>query len=277
MGGSGKLHIFSGSRGENTAREHTSTLAIGVAGLLEEGPTGQFPATPGKALDTLRERLSRCRVMASESGIATGPNIDDTFTVYSTLSKRVRGAWPLKIDDARFIIGRTKSTWFLLYDRPPESFYEDARFMNIDLKKRDVLTLDNGKTMFLSRVSRTEIDMLNTMANLRPHEKKPQHFDTLVPRQDGSLSYSAIKWRLRAATSVRSEDLVFDMRKFADGIKFITTMEDDSGGVHYYIVSGEEERSYWLYVNSSAPAPEGALYKTTFTFHNDKCVLYRED
>lgn len=263
--------------------ESSSTLAFDAVSLGIEGPSGPMPATPSRMLEALREKLSQCRVMANESGIACELNADRTIMVYRNLHKNMRGAWVLNMpncgsegSDLRFIVGRTRSTWVLLYDQSPESIYENPRFMSIDLKKRDVVVLSNGKTMYLSRVSRREIDLLNGVAAVSGRREKGVQKDTLVPAHDDVPSYSDISAKLAACEDVHSEDLVFDIREFSDGIKFITTLQDERGNAHYYIVSGESEQAYWLYVNNDPGPPEGSLFRTTFRYKGDSCVLYRE-
>ncbi|MFH0885031.1 MAG: hypothetical protein V1861_04935 [Candidatus Micrarchaeota archaeon] len=257
-------------------REKSSTLAFGTEELGLEGPTGAFPPTPARLLDMVKGKLSGCRIMRNESGIATTMNEDGTMPVYKTLPANIQGACMLNLGDKKFIVGRTRSTWVLIYDSPPEEIYEDTRFMNIDLKKRDILVLENGKTMFLSRISRQDIDMLNGIAAIAGGRKAPQS-DTLAPSADGVVSYSGLQNKLRAATDICSGDPLFEMEEFVQGIKFVTTLQDQHGNSHYYIVSGKEEHDYYLYINSNSNPPERCIFTTTFTYKKDSCILYRED
>ncbi|MCI0503342.1 hypothetical protein L0Y65_01370 [Candidatus Micrarchaeota archaeon] len=263
--------------------DSSSTLAFDAVRLRVEGPSGPMPATPARILEALREKIAKCRVMVNESGIASEMNPDGTMSVYRNLHKNLKGAWVLNIQnsgkdggDLRFIVGRTRSTWVLLYDQSPESIYENPKFMSIDLKKRDVVVLENGKTMYLSRISRHELDALNGVAAVCCGKKPALKKDTLAPGHEDVPSYSDLAAKLRASGEVHSEDLLFDMKEFADGIRFITALQDASGNAHYYIVSGEEEHAFWLYVNADGGAPEGAIFKTTFRYMDDSCVLYRE-
>jgi hypothetical protein len=268
--GSGSSNVTSSSR------ETSSTLAFGATKLGVEGPSGAYPQTPARVLEILREKLSRCRVMVNDSGIACEMNIDKTMLVYRNLSKNLRGAGLISIGDLKFMVGRTRSTWFLLYDNPPEELYEDSRFMSVDFKNRDVLVLENGKSMFLSRVSRHDIDLMNGIAAVSSG-RKAKAPDTLAPDPEGGVSYSDLSRKLKAARDVYSEDLLFSMDEFADGIKFVTTLQDENGNTHYYIVSGEEEHAFWLYINTDPGAPEKSLFMTTFTYNNDSCIMYQED
>ncbi len=271
-----KLENGRGGQAAEPPRESSATLAFGVEKLGVEGHTGAFPPTPARLLDIVKGKLTRCRVMVNDSGIATAMNQDGTMLLYKTLPANTRGVCMLKIGDKNFIVGRTRSTWVLFYDLPPEEIYEDARFMDIDLKKRDVLVLETGKTMFLSRVSRSDIDMLNGIAAIA-NGRKAQPNDTLAPSADGVISYASLESKLRAATNVCSEDPLFEMEEFARGIKFVTTLQDQHGNSHYYIVSGEKELAYYLYINSNPDPPERSLFTTTFSYKNDSCILYRED
>lgn len=214
--------------------------------------------------------------MKNDSEIATTMTPDKTMVVYRTLPANLRGVCMLNIGDKKFVVGRTRSTWFLLYESPPEEIYEDARFMDIDLKRRDVLVLEKGKTMYLSRVSRQEIDMLNGIAAVS-NGRKAQQKDTLALAPDSVVSYSALASKLPLATEVSSDDPFFDMEEFAREMKFVTALQDSHGNAHYYIVSGEAEQAYYLYVNSESKPPVSVLYETTFRYKNDSCVLYRED
>jgi hypothetical protein len=224
----------------------------------------------------LRERLSRCRIILNESGVLCESGPDGISTVYRNLPANLRGAWMLSVGDTRFMVGRTRSTWVLLYDRSPESLYEDPGFMAVDFRKRDVLVLDNGKSMFLSRVSREEIDALNILAARSSGKKTPQN-DTIAPPGDGSVSYDDVRGKLKAATVVHSSDVFFDMGRFADSIRFITTLQDADGNAHYYLVAGEAEKDYWLYINNAdAPPPKGCTSTTRFRYKDDSCILYGE-
>jgi hypothetical protein len=264
-------------------RESSATLAFGAVSLGVESIAAQMPATPARMLDIIRGKLSKCRVMVAESGIACELNDDKTMLVYKNLAKNLKGAWTLGIpksgmngEDLKFIVGRTRSTWVLFFDQPPESLYENPKFMSIDLKKRDVVVLETGKTMYLARVSRQEIDLLNSIAAVANGKAQAPMKDTLAPATDAIPSYSDVSAKLGKAEDVLSEDLIFEMSQFAEGIKFITTLQDEAGHAHYYIISGDEEHAYWLYVNSDPAPPEGSLFKTTFRYKDDSCVLYRE-
>jgi hypothetical protein len=144
--------------------------------------------------------------------------------------------------------------------------------MSLDLKLRDVLATETGKTMFLSRISRDDLNTLNAIA-AQSAQKKAQKIDTLAPSDDGSFSHDEVVQKLRSSVVEHSTDLFFDMQEFADGIKFMTPIQDASGN-HYYIVSGAEENDYWLYINAEPPPPEGCLAVTRFRYRNDICTLY---
>ena len=131
----------------------TSIFSAGVPAIEED--LSSFPKTPERLLDALRKRLSTCRVMVNDSGILCDWNADGTFLVYKNLPKNLRGAWMLKIGDLQFMIGRTRSTWVLLYEQLPETISNDRRFTGtIYLMNRDIIVLESGKTMYLSRVER---------------------------------------------------------------------------------------------------------------------------
>jgi len=271
-----KIGEVKGAAAAAPLHEASATLAFGVASLGVEGPTGAFPPTPARLLDAVKEKLSKCRVMRNDSGIATMMNDEGTMRVYKTLQTNLRGAGVLDIAGRKFIVGRTRSTWVLIYDQPHEEIYEDARFMDVDLKRCDTLVLDNGKTMFVSRISKSDIDMLNSIASLAAGRKAQQN-ETLVPPADGTVSYAALTSKLRAATDICSDDPLFEMDEFAAGIKFVTTLQDQHGNTHYYIVSGDKEQAYYLYINSDSEPPGNYLFTTTFSYKKDSCMLYRED
>ncbi|MEW6036625.1 MAG: hypothetical protein AB1529_08500 [Candidatus Micrarchaeota archaeon] len=254
-------------------RESTSTLAFSTAAPAAEEGIGFLPKTSDKLLDALKDRLAKMMVLVNDSGIGCEESPEGSGQMrYKNLPPNLRGAWKLTIKDTTFIVGRTRSTWLLVYDKAPESLYEDERFMGLDLKLRDVLATETGKTMFLSRISREDLNMLNAIA-AQSAAKKAQPLDTLAPGDDGVFSHDEVVRKLRSAVVEHSTDLFFDMNEFADGIKFMTPIQDASGN-HYYIVSGAEEQDYWLYINAEPPAPEGCLGITRIRYKNDICTLY---
>jgi hypothetical protein len=263
--------------------EATGTLAFNASRLKEEGLTTAMPLTPARVLEAVRERIAKCRVKVSESGMAVvAHGTADSFR-YRNLAQNLRGAWMLQLpkcgqhgEDLKFLVGRTRSTLFLLYDFPPESIYENTKFMGINFRARDILELEGGKTMFLSRVTRKDVMALNAIASSSGGKAGPAKRDTLAPEQDSVADSAELAEKLKRATDVRSEDLLFSIGEFADQIVFSTALQDLSGNPYYYIVSGSEEQAFWLYVNRDPGAPEGALFRTTFIYGTDTCVLYRE-
>jgi hypothetical protein len=253
-------------------KDSTSTLAFSVGKPAVEEGMGFLPKTSDKLLDALKDRLGKMFVLVNDSGIGCEEISEGSGQMrYKNLPPNLRGAWKLTINDTTFIVGRTRSTWVLVYDKSPESLYEDERFMSLDLKLRDVLATETGKTMFLSRISRDDLNTLNAIA-AQSAQKKAQKIDTLAPSDDGSF-YDEVVQKLRSSLVEHSTDLFFDMQEFADGIKFMTPIQDASGN-HYYIVSGAEENDYWLYINAEPPPPEGCLAVTRFRYRNDICTLY---
>ena len=259
-------------------QEATATLAVGISSLWEEGPMGSLPAASGKILDAVRTQLEGCRIMNripgnDGSGISVCANADGTATVYATLPKNLRGVGSVTADGTIFLIGKTRSSWFLLYGVPPASLYENPAFMSINLRRCDILTLGNGKTRYLSRVSRDEINALIGIAS--SSARIPA--ETLAPQPGMNVPIEALAAKLKKAESVQSDDLFFNMGAFAEGIRFAAVLQDASGNPYYYIISGEQERPYWLYVNTETNGPEGSMYPTRFRFNADSCIMFREE
>lgn len=283
--------VFVASNGEKDGGRNCDTAATSIFSLQRPGiedDISTFPKTPEKLLKKLRVLLAGCRVVVNESGVLCEMNEDGAFLVYKNLPKNLRGAWMLTIDDVKFMVGHTRSTWVLLYDRAPESLYEDPRFMSVDLKRRDVIVLENGKSMFLSCVTREEIDTLNAIAIQSATRKKmpastknipaivKESTDTIAPDLEGTIDYDVLRRKLKNVSEFYSTDASFHIARFAEEIKFITTLQDEEGNNHYYIIAGENEHAYWLYVNANASPPKHCISTTCFKYKNDSCVLYEE-
>ncbi len=299
------------SRNEATA---TSIFSMTAPALDED--LSAFPKTPERLLAVLKDKLAKCRVLVNDSGILCEADEDGLMIRYKNLPNNLQGAWMLKIGDIQFMTGRTRTTWILVYDRPPESLPEDPRFTGkINFMNRDIIMLESGKTMFVSRISRDERNALNIIAageaartaagatagkaaeggaGAGPGQYPPEAAMapaaanaplgrpgrapglSLEPDETGTVDYEAIQSALKSVQGFHSSDPFFELGAFADSIKFITTEQDADGRDRYYIVAGEEESIYWLYVNRAAPEPQGTALTARFTHGTERCILYKE-
>lgn len=258
------------------AQDKPPTLAF-TSPVLEDRIDG-FPQTSERLQESLRKHLAACEVRVNGASMNCAPDESGIMRYVSLpLEDTIRGAWKLTVSDMEFFLGRTDTSWFVLYAFPAESIYDrDPRFMSINFKNKDKLVLPKGKTLYLSRVTCGEVDALRALAALSAG-KMAVKADTLAPGPQGHFTYEDVRAKLAKASDLHSTDLFFDMREFIQGIRFITVEEDRQGNVHYYIMSGEDETGYRLYVNPVDLSMPGHGNSTRFRYRQDVCILYRED
>jgi hypothetical protein len=178
-----------------------------------------------------------------------------------------------RLKAVRFLVlhTRTKPVFFLVYDVPMESLYENRHIMSsgVDLKKRDILLDESGKRLYLSRVWYYELNKLNELAALSAKKK-----ESLGSGE--AFGLDELKAKLSRSASVHVVGEGFSMQAFVDGVIFNFPQVDDHND-YRYIVSGEEQSYYRLYVNQQmAGDPPGCTPVASFRNNGDHCLLYKE-
>jgi hypothetical protein len=267
MGGSGYRYAGGTKKSDDSRTTFTK---------LPEHEGIQTPTATSKLLEAVKAQLGKLTIQDSASDLVWGERADGSKG-YTALPKRLLGAWKLDIQGTTFLVGQTRSTWVLLYDKPPEMIYEDTRFMSIDLKRKDIVTTEKGKRMYVSRIERADLDRLNGIA-AQEARKRTVVVDTLVP-QEGSFSMPEVREKLLRCEFRQSTDPFFDLESFVKSIKFMTPMQGATGN-YYYIVAGDEEKTCALYIDRPDPIPKDSYKGVAILKYRGKqsedCILFMD-
>lgn len=231
-----------------------------------------MPATPSKLLEGLRNQVAALTLELTGSGIRHEGGR------YVVLPKTLRSAWMAKVrhpllGELAFLVGQTRSTWVLLYDQPHEKIYEDPRFLGIELKLRDVTRTPKGKRMYVSRIEKADLDLLNGIAAQDAGHRSRS--DSLAPAE-GAFSYGQTMARLKNCALVRCTDPSFLPSAFFASVHFMTPTQSDAGD-YYYIEAGDPDAPLTcaLHVGKDPLLPEKAfVHKATLSWHHERCFLY---
>lgn len=251
-----------------TGREEGTTFIV----RPQFTSTSLMPETQGKLLEALKAQLGQLTIESSSSGFRHEDGR------YQVLPRTLRSAWMAKVNhpvvgEIKFLVGQTRSTWVLVYDVPPEKIYEDPRFMNMDLKLRDVTRTPKGKRMYVSRIERSDLDLVNGIAAQDAGGRG--HPDSLAP-VEGSFSYEATLTRLGRCTLVSSTDPMFDLVGFVATIHFMTPTQGDRGD-YYYLDAGDPEAPMTcvLHVGHDPRLPaETYSHKVELAYRDERAFLY---
>ncbi len=231
-----------------------------------------MPQTEGKLLTALRSQIGQLTIELAESGIR---HEDGRYVV---LPKTLRSAWMAKVShpllgDMTFLVGQTRSTWVLLYDKPHERIYEDPRFMGVELKRRDVTRTARGKAMYVSRIERTDLDKINAIAAADAGSRPTP--DSLEPTE-GAFSYEETMSRLRLCRLTTCTDESFDLSPFVETVHFMTPTQSAAGN-YYYIDAGDPEdpMACELHVGSDPHLPvDSYSHKAELSYRKNPSYLY---
>ncbi|MEW6748861.1 MAG: hypothetical protein AB1295_04100 [Candidatus Micrarchaeota archaeon] len=234
------------------------------------------PQTSSKLLAKLKEQVSQLRVIDHRSVINTSRDHAGD-EVYHPLPERIIGASIIKTNAATFLIGRTRSTWFALYDTPHETLHDrEPQLMEADLKKRDKSLTPAGKVMYLSSIRTQDLRVLqNISARDAMCSGKAQSADTLSP-QDGVFSFEETRSRLMKCALMHCTDVYFDPVVFTAQILFMTPTQGDQGS-YYYLQSGNPDnpRECELHIGKDPKHPEGSYkHKASLMHGRELCFLY---
>jgi hypothetical protein len=251
-----------------TGRQEATTFAR----LPQFSSAALMPETEGRLLNALRTQIGQLTIEQADSGIR---HEDGQYVV---LPNTLRSAWLAKVKhpvlgDMNFLVGQTRSTWVLLYDKPHERIYEDPRFMGVELKQRDVTRTPKGKAMYVSRIERTDLDKINAIAASDAGERPKS--DSLEPTE-GAFSYDETMSRLRLCRLTACTDERFDLSDFVETVHFMTPTQSSAGN-YYYIDAGDPEDplACELHVGRDPQLPvDSYAHKATLTYRQDPSYLY---
>jgi hypothetical protein len=251
-----------------TGRQEATTFAR----LPQFTGAALMPETEGRLLAALRAQIEQLDIELADSGIR---HEDGRYVV---LPKTLRSAWLARVKhpllgEMNFLVGQTRSTWVLLYDKPHERVYEDPRFMAMELKRRDVALTPKGKRMYVSRIERKDLDLLNAIA-AQDAGTRPRS-DTLAPAE-GSFSYEETMSRLRLCRVEHCTDPQFDLQTFVETVHFMTPTQSSKGN-YYYLDAGDPEdpMACELHVGRDPGLPADSYgHKATLSYRRDPSYLY---
>lgn len=231
-----------------------------------------MPETSSRLLESLRSQIAQLTLELAGSGIRHEGGR------YVVLPKTLRSAWMAKVrhpllGELGFLVGQTRSTWVLLYDAPHEKIYEDPRFLGIELKMRDVTRTPKGKRMYVSRIERADLDLLNGIAAQDAGNRARS--DSLAPTE-GAFSYGQTMARLKNCSLVHCTRPDFSPGAFFASVHFMTPTQSDAGD-YYYIEAGDPDapQTCALHVGRDPMLPEGTFgHKATLIWHRERCFLY---
>ncbi|MFN7990772.1 MAG: hypothetical protein U0R44_01300 [Candidatus Micrarchaeia archaeon] len=248
-----------------------------------------LPKSSDKVFHALKDAISRLEVTSPGSGILVTEPDGTGRRFYSNLADNLRSAAVLKVDfgaisqasgtgsEVVFTIGKTRSTYFAIYDVPTEHLYENPSMMSVNLYKKDFLKTEKGKVKYLSVLAREDLlHLIALAAKSAPtrSEAPAGRKDSLVPDPHSEMEISLFRKRLATVSVFTSSDPAFDMASFASSVKFKKVFEESSGAL-YYIVAGESETDFWLHVDCPSTAPSGCTAVVMFQYNGENCVLYR--
>lgn len=253
-----------GEEGEYTGTTEHPLPKFGDDTLMQQ--------SSGRLLAALKSQIEQLSVEQDGSGIRH----DDGR--YVVLPRTLRTAWLVRVNHSvlgaiQFLVGQTRSTWVLLYDQPHEKLYEDPRFMDIELGRRDVTRTPKGKRMFVSRIEKADVVKINAIAtqDTGPAARP----DTLAPTE-GAFSLEDTLARLRQCVVDFSTDANFDRDAFVSTILFITPTQGEAGDFYYLEVGdADNPAACELYVGADPGLPASTYEnKATMSYGNERCFLY---
>jgi len=251
-----------------TGRQEATTFAK----LPQFTGAALMPEIEGRLLQALRTQIAQLTIVQADSGIR---HEDGRYVV---LPKTLRSAWLAKVKhpvlgDMNFLVGQTRSTWVLLYDQPHERIYEDPRFMGVELKRRDSTRTPKGKSMYVSRIERPDLDKINAIA-AQDASERPRS-DSLEPTE-GAFSLEETMSRLRLCRLTACTDENFDLTDFVDTVHFMTPTQSSAGN-YYYLDAGDPEDPITceLHTGQDPHLPaDSYAHKATLNYRRNPSYLY---
>ena len=194
-------------------------------------------STSSKLLLKLRNQVSKLQVLKHDSVMKIRQDGMGNF-VYFPLPSRIIGGAIIKIGKTNFLLGQTRSSWFIIYDQPPERLYDTTpALMDVDLKRTDMAATPNGKILYLSTITRDEVNMLNNISAMESTRKGnyKETQDSLEIKEGETFFLEKTLEILKKHTTEYKSDIGFDIDKFVSKIVFMTPVVG-AVGLHYYIL-----------------------------------------
>ncbi len=186
-------------------------------------------------LTALKRGLADCIFLRNDAGI-----------ILENFVKNLRGAKTLTIGDVKPILGRTRSSLFIFTEKPPESFSEIKGLVGVDFTNNSLAeTKKTQKRFFIILITLTDLEKIRAVA---AREKSVIEKPTLEPVEGEMVNIDEFRGKLRECNVISSTVEDFDMRRFADEVKFVETFQDEKNR-YYFIIAGDAENRYRLYVN----------------------------
>lgn len=225
-----------------------------------------------RTLGEIRSLLSSCVISTDMDG----KPVNGAKVNFENFIKNLQGCKEFSIGSAVLTCVRTRGSLFIITNTIPDTLYElSPAIMHAELKRKTILMDKTGKAHYLCRINSRDLAILQKVASTyKPmEEKKPT---TLEPdTSNPSVDLDQFVKQLKVCGLVEKTE-EFSTPEFARSIKFVTTYNDDNDNTYYFIVAGENDDSYRLYVNCD---PNGHLEHDAMfvlSYRRDRCKLYRE-
>lgn len=243
---------------ERTRAPDTSLLRVGSF-------FSQTDKLPG-----LKKKLAGCKVLHIQGEALK------TFD-FGTFVNHLSGMNKFTIADVLFIAVRTTNDSYVISKVPCESLYETAQgLMSIELKDRVTLDSGGGSGLYIYLVRAEDVKRMESLSAIVASRKPVAH--TLEPDMSSiSVNEREFRERLGECQYLKGTREGFDVAEFADSVKFSCKYEDTNGNPYYFIMAGEKEDAYRMYVNRRDHDMEYFSQMHIFRYGNEVCRLYKED
>jgi hypothetical protein len=280
---------------------------------IESGPGVEevrLPATSNKMMAKVKEMLDPSRwepQEPNESGVIFA-NFANNIRGCAAVTLQSRRTPDQK--DTFFVVTTRRNVW-LVYSTPHETLHDHYEtLMNVNLKRRTILAekLQEGqpgqvaenaregqpgkalKRRYISHLTSSDLRNFYATASFykaqEPPKAKPVAIadsgtsapfkDTISPDLDMNVDIQDMQRKLRTSALIISSRKGFSLQEFSETVKFVATFSDEFGRMHYFIIAGENETVYRLYVNANAAPSPGVVGFTRFRYCNDACIMYEE-
>lgn len=147
--------------------------------------------------------------------------------------------------------------------------------MGVELKRRDVACTAKGKRMYVARIERADLDVINAIAAKDAGERGLP--DSLAPTE-GAFDMQQVLSRLRQSELLGCTFDDFDLAPFVEGIHFMTPTQA-SASYYYYLEAGDPEdpRTCELHVGHDPSLPAATWgHKATLRYKAERAYLYMD-
>ena len=296
---------------QGRSADSTSMFQIGSELEMEDL---RLPATSNKMMEKVREIFDPGKWMPLEPNLSGIIFANFAKNIRGCAAVTLQSKRTPEQKDTFFIVTTRKNVW-LVYSTPHETLHDHYEaLMNVNLKLRTIIEerppgygLDpvrqvqgsvdaeghakrGGETMkkrYVSHLSSSDLRNFYATASVyrvqEPAAKRPeltevaQAIDSLAPPgPEMNVNMTDTQRKIGMSSLVISSKKGFSLKEFADSIKFVATFTDEFGRPHYFIIAGEDETVYRLYINGKVAPSPGVVGFTRFKYCNDVCVMYQE-